>query len=165
MINRYVYFAICIILGGWTGMQIVDYLKAHRPVNAIDTKAAVNFREHEIAEQVNWALCYIDAKSDHIRAAGQQYKCPKPEYPKMYFDAVVGEIRSSELPEMKACFVRKDLVNVVVLIGETMYVNLNHNGSFGVTKETAIPIAAIQMCTKMYNQANGKENPPLNTKF
>ncbi|RWZ87268.1 MAG: hypothetical protein EO766_12145 [Hydrotalea sp. AMD] len=155
--NRYVYWLCCILSAGITTYYVLSTFvyKPNVPNVKIDT--SVDFRKHSLDEQLTWALCFIDAKSNDIRDSDQDFTCPDPKLAKNWFDVVVNEMHQSQLPEMVMCSNRPDLNNIVVTIGEVFFVRVTRVGSITVTPENALPNTTQFVCSKLYEKIHAHD--------
>lgn len=148
--NRYFYWVLCAFCGAFTAIVYFEWVHPN-PNPPVKIDKYVDYRKFSLDDQVTWALCYIDEKSEDIKETGQNFSCPDPNFSRQFFDVVVKEMRESNKQELKSCFIRPDLVNIIVVIGEAFYVNVTKPNVLGITQENALPGAIEQICTKIYN--------------
>lgn len=149
-------YSICVILFcSFFGVNIYQY-STGTLIKTKDITEVINFRDHEIGQQLEWALCYIDANSDDMK--DEPFECADKDYADYFYRSVVGQMTASNIPELQFCAKQPDLTHIIVHIGEVMYVNVEKAQGFGITSGTAIPIATMEVCTEAYNKS--KQNLP-----
>lgn len=110
---------------------------------SLAAESTIDFRSYPLTSQVQWAICYISKD-----VSNPIPMCKDQQYASQFYNVVVREmVELLDMPEVQDCYYNTELSNTVVLVGKTLYNNITSNNVvFGVTKNTAIPIAIIQTC-------------------